>query len=554
MDDLKLVSQDAVKFMTDMDLGTTDTNYLEYLKVKKVKPVNLDDSMRLLGQGFNLKHDQAMPAIIFKYDTRNTNCGLIVPAPAQFNKVVNTCTFMETFESLESLTKSRMQYLNVSLDVDYGTFGASARAGFSATSATSSSSTSKEYSFLFEQRMFELSMGNYEELSFTEDFKSDVQKLPKEFRVTDQDNRKNIEKFFNRWGHFVITKAYGGGSVEARVNVNNWSSFGSSTTDIKAELTAAFSGGPFSVSGSVEGGQSSSHSSNAHRMLSQSTLQWKGGSEEFHTDTLTNPEQLAKWRLSLTQKPTMLSTDMCLGPISVLVERVQGDKEAACYRALQDCLGGKFRMQTLQEQERERREKEKEAAEKKKQEDEEASRKNDGAKNQPDPPTTNCFPCNAMVTTDAGQVTMKDLTVGQKIFTLKKGKPFMTPFLGWIHRESFEVARFLALETETQKISLSPKHVIFRKKHGQTGSGSTAFADQVEGGDLLQVLSNGEVRWEVVLSIQAETRKGFYAPLTSTGTLLVDNILASCYANYLHQSVVSLFLMKVNMFYTNTSG
>ena len=41
-----------------------------------------------------------------------------------------------------------------------------------------------------------------------------------------------------------------------------------------------------------------------------------------------NPEQMTKWRLSLTKKPTMLSTDMCLDPISVIVERVQGDKEA----------------------------------------------------------------------------------------------------------------------------------------------------------------------------------------------------------------------------------
>ena len=40
--------------------------------------------------------------------------------------------------------------------------------------------------------------------------------------------------------------------------------------------------------------------------------------------------------------------------------------------------------------------------------------------------------------------------------------------------------------------------VIFCKRHGQTTrSGSTAFADQVEGGDHLQVLSSGEVRWEV---------------------------------------------------------
>ena len=62
----------------------------------------------------------------------------------------------------------------------------------------------------------------------------------------------------------------------------------------------------------------------------------------------------------------MLSTDMCLDPISKLVERVDGEKEAACYRALEDFLGGKFHMQTLEEQNLKRRQKEKEDAEKKK--------------------------------------------------------------------------------------------------------------------------------------------------------------------------------------------
>ena len=137
---------------------------------------------------------------------------------------------------------------------------------------------------------------------------------------------------------------------------------------------------------------------------------------------------------------------------------------------------------------------------------------------------------------------MKDLTIGQEILTLRKGKPILTPFLGWIHRDSTEATHFVALQTETQKICLTPKHVIFRRKHGQkTGTGSTSFADQVEEGDHLQVLSSGmaKVRWEAVLSIQVETKRGIFAPLTSTGTLLVDNVLASCYANFRHQSVVS---------------
>ena len=127
-----------------------------------------------------------------------------------------------------------MQHLNVSLDVNYSTFDASARAGFSVITSSTWYTSPKDCSFLFEQRMFELSMGNYKELSFTEDFKSDVQKLPKEFKVEDLDNRESFAKFFNRWGHFVVTKAYGGGSVEVRIDANNWLSSGNCTMDIRA--------------------------------------------------------------------------------------------------------------------------------------------------------------------------------------------------------------------------------------------------------------------------------------------------------------------------------
>ena len=65
IDHLKLVSLDAVKFLTDMDLGTVENKYLDCLKVKNVRPV---------------------------IEIRNTNCGLIVPAPAKFCKFINTCT------------------------------------------------------------------------------------------------------------------------------------------------------------------------------------------------------------------------------------------------------------------------------------------------------------------------------------------------------------------------------------------------------------------------------------------------------------------------------
>lgn len=93
--------------------------------------------------------------------------------------------------------------------------------------------------------MFEVSMGNFEELSYTEDFKKDIEKLPPSFSVTDKENRQKFEKFFGRWGHSVVTKAFGGGCVEVKITSDGWDTSSDQFASKKAELTAAFNGGFF---------------------------------------------------------------------------------------------------------------------------------------------------------------------------------------------------------------------------------------------------------------------------------------------------------------------
>ena len=51
-----------------------------------------------------------------------------------------------------------------------------------------------------------------------EDFKESVKKLPSTFNVLDKENQDIFLKFFLRWGHFVVTKAYGGGCIEIKIN------------------------------------------------------------------------------------------------------------------------------------------------------------------------------------------------------------------------------------------------------------------------------------------------------------------------------------------------
>ena len=144
------------------------------------------------------------------------------------------------------------------------------------------------------------------------------------------------------------------------------------------------------------------------------------------------------------------------------------------------------------------------------------------------------------VVTQRGAVAIEELQLGDEVQTIENGNLHMTTFLGWIHKEADHNEQFLKLKTESTQITLSEKHVIFYKPKGRERDAmTTTFADLVEEGDLLKVILNGEVLWERVVDVDRETRKGIYTPLTSAGTILVDNVLASCYADFLFQFVVT---------------
>ena len=52
---------------------------------------------------------------------------------------------------------------------------------------------------------------------------------------------------------------------------------------------------------------------------------------------------------------------------------------------------------------------------------------------------------------------------------------------------------------------------------------------------------------EEVVHVEPTTEKGIWVPLTMDGTLLVDGLLASCYASFSHD-LVDLALAPVKMF------
>ena len=79
------------------------------------------------------------------------------------------------------------------------------------------------------------------------------------------------------------------------------------------------------------------------------------------------------------------------------------------------------------------------------------------------------------------------------------------------------------------------------------GGLESVFADQIEEGDKLVSWKGSKMTEETVVAVEPTTEKGFWSPFTMEGTLLVDGLLASCYASFSH-AVSDLALAPVKMF------
>ena len=157
--------------------------------------------------------------------------------------------------------------------------------------------------------------------------------------------------------------------------------------------------------------------------------------------------------------------------------------------------------------------------------------------------------------------TMRDLQVGDSVLSIDSdGKTTFSPVILFQDINENRVREFYAIHTESgHSISLTEEHLIYKQiqnEHEQiypgnvNGNGSEmimnnhdftkiayfksfppVFASDVNEGDFVLVLDKKEGLKPVkVKKVQKTVNKGFYAPLTLEGNILVDDVLASCYA------------------------
>ncbi|GCB62316.1 hypothetical protein scyTo_0007206 [Scyliorhinus torazame] len=175
--------------------------------------------------------------------------------------------------------------------------------------------------------------------------------------------------------------------------------------------------------------------------------------------------------------------------------------------------------------------------------------------------TGGCFPSKAMVTLENGHTrAVSELNPGDRVLTVDAaGKVVPSQVLLFLDKEEELRISFTVLETEDpqQRVELTAAHLIFVSDNNtdRMENFRPMFASRVRTGQFILVreVGSGQLRSSKIKAIYAAEDIGVYAPLTSHGTLLVNNVLASCYAVIEKHHWAHLAFAPLRLFHSLTS-
>lgn len=143
-----------------------------------------------------------------------------------------------------------------------------------------------------------------------------------------------------------------------------------------------------------------------------------------------------------------------------------------------------------------------------------------------------CFPGEAVVdVAGKGLTQISTLQIGDRVLVQKRfGALRYEPVLGFLHHANAFHGMFLLVSLSSGGFRATSNHLVFIEEEGVKVSKTVG---ELRVGDKLFV---GEVISEVRAVAEGFTKFGMFSPLTSSGTVIVDNVLASIYAQTSHLS------------------
>ncbi|CAF1210578.1 unnamed protein product [Rotaria sordida] len=163
-----------------------------------------------------------------------------------------------------------------------------------------------------------------------------------------------------------------------------------------------------------------------------------------------------------------------------------------------------------------------------------------------------CFSGDSLIRLSNGEnKQIAYLKSGDEILTIEQSKIVSTQMIMMLDKQISKEALFYKLRTESgHEISLTDFHLI--PIISSNGNQTYLAAKHIQIGDFLYVLFNDKLQYSPVINITIEIKKGYYAPLTMKGTLLVNDVLASCFAYAKNHHLAQLYMFPFRLYYKLT--
>ncbi|XP_029193422.2 desert hedgehog protein-like [Acropora millepora] len=165
-----------------------------------------------------------------------------------------------------------------------------------------------------------------------------------------------------------------------------------------------------------------------------------------------------------------------------------------------------------------------------------------------------CFPSTSKVELKSGKkIAMNKLEIGDLVKTYSNdGEIVFSPVITFLDQDIDYKGHYYTISTACGfKITLSEAHLIFKITQAPDAIKSDfAHSSLVRPGDHIAVHSRYGRFHEQVTSVSVAERQGAFAPVTEEGTMLVDNVWVSCYADIADHDLAHTLMTPLKRLYS----
>uniref|UniRef100_G3UC88 Hedgehog protein n=1 Tax=Loxodonta africana TaxID=9785 RepID=G3UC88_LOXAF len=174
--------------------------------------------------------------------------------------------------------------------------------------------------------------------------------------------------------------------------------------------------------------------------------------------------------------------------------------------------------------------------------------------------TGGCFPAGAHVRLESGaRVALSAVRPGDRVLAMgEDGSPTFSDVLIFLDREPEQLRAFQVIETRDppRRLLLTPAHLLFTaNNHTEPAAHFRAtFASQVQPGQYVLVAGPPGLQPARVAAVSTHVALGAYAPLTRHGTLVVEDVVTSCFAAVADHHLAQLAFLPLRLFHSLAWG